>query len=183
LALAAVAALVGTGRVASANQRQRNGFGGTVRLRNIFRLHRRESNLVKHARRELALLGDQDDPMNAHMNRNLLSIVQAFADQGHSGFSAAYAIGALTKLLDFQPLTALTGEPGEWNEVGEDMWQNRRCSRVFSRTGTPDGYAYDIEGRVFVDPDGDAYTNRNSHVRVWFPYVPKTERVMRDSDA
>lgn len=36
---------------------------------------------------------------------------------------------------------------------------------------------YDTEGRVFCDPDGICYTNRDSRVDITFPYTPKTEYV------
>jgi hypothetical protein len=38
------------------------------------------------------------EPINEH----LIKMVELFADEGHSGFSAGYAINALTKLLQFE---------------------------------------------------------------------------------
>lgn len=76
--------------------------------------------------------------------------------------------------MAFEPLSPLTGEASEWMEVGDGMWQNRRCSRVFKGR---DGVAYDSEGRVFCDPDGCTYLSRDSRVHVTFPYTPHTEHV------
>lgn len=136
------------------------------------------SNLIKHAERELALLGGADDQMQQAMNEHLLKMVALFAEEGHSGFSAGYALGCLKKLLAFEPLTPLTGADDEWNDMSkysnEPTWQNNRCSRVFKRA---DGTAYDIDGKVFVEPSGTAFTSGDSHVPVTFPYVPKTEYV------
>jgi hypothetical protein len=134
-------------------------------------------NLYAHAVRELPDAGD--DKMQACMNECLLQMVLVFSSQGHSGFSSGYAIAALTKLLDFQPLRPLTGEDSEWNEVGTDVWQNNRCSHVFKDA---DGRAYDIQGRVFREPNGSGYTSGKSRVYIEFPYTPKIEYVDVDAD-
>jgi hypothetical protein len=128
------------------------------------------SNLVKHAELELGAAGIAgDDGYNGLLYEAIMAHVRLFADQGHSGFSAPMVVGALQKLLMFEPLTPLTGDDTEWNQVSDGLWQNRRCSHVFKGE---DGVAYDIEGVVFRDEDGDCYTNRNSRVDVTFPYTP-----------
>lgn len=127
--------------------------------------------LYAHAVRELPPA--DGDEMQELMNKSLLQMVLVFSSQGHSGFSAAYAVNALAKLLKFEPLGPLTGEDSEWNEVGEGMWQNNRCSHVFKdATG-----AYDIDGRIFREANGSCYTNRESRVPVVFPYTPVSEYV------
>lgn len=128
-------------------------------------------NLYAHALRELpAANGDE---MQAMMNECLLQMVLVFSSQGHSGFSAGYAIAALTKLLNFEPLGPLTGEDSEWVEVSEGTWQNNRCSHVFKdATG-----AYDIHGRIFREPNGSCYISGDSRVYIEFPYTPKREYV------
>lgn len=132
----------------------------------------KESNLVLHARAELALLGGADDEMQQAMNEHIIGMVKLFSKEGHSGFSASYAIGILEKLLRFEPITPLTGEPGEWVEVASGTLQNKRCSHVFKEAGQ----AYDIDWRIFRDANG-CYTNRDSRVNVTFPYTPKREYV------
>lgn len=144
-----------------------------------------KSNCEWHAERELArLMGDPDgDEMQSAMNRCLLQIVKVFARQHHSGFSAGYAIGCLEKLLRYEPLSPLTGDDDEWTDIGEmngaPMWQNKRCSHVFK---DGDGRAYDINGKVFTDPQGCSYTGSGSRVFVTFPYTPTTEYVAVDDD-
>lgn len=138
------------------------------------------SNLVKHAEAELKILGmgphdESVDPMNRLMGKQILQIVKTFSKQGHSGFSANYAANLADSLLRFEPASPLTGEPDEWQEVGENLWQNRRCSHVFK---DPD-HAYDIEGRIFRDKDGSTWTNGKSHVTITFPYTPKRKYVER----
>jgi hypothetical protein len=136
------------------------------------------SNLVDHAEVELSLIGmgkDAPDEMNRLMHDNLIEIIEKFAEQGHSGFSASYAIGLLQKLMGFEPISDLTGDDSEWTDVSNGMWQNKRCSHVFKDKD----HAYDIEGRIFYTKDdrSDTYTNGKSHVTITFPYKPKREYV------
>ena len=70
------------------------------------------SNLLSHAMDELDRFGmteDSPDEMNRMMRKHILHMMQEFANEGHSGFSAHYAINILTKLMDFKPLSPLTG--------------------------------------------------------------------------
>lgn len=139
-----------------------------------------KSNLERHAERELSrLTGDPDgDDMQQAMNKHILRMVRTFARKHHSGSSAGYAVGILQKLLRYEPLGPITDDPAEWQEISEEMgevcWQNRRCSHVFKGA---DGRAYDINGRVFVEPNGVSFTGRGSCVYVTLPYTPHTEYV------
>ena len=141
--------------------------------------------LVEYAKKELSLLGD--DKMQQHMNANILELIRTFANQGHSGFSASYLISVLSRLMNFKPLTPLTGDESEWGDClgnKDDTQQNKRCSAVF-RKNHDNAAAYYIYGKVFSDNGGITwYTNRNSHVPITFPYsVPdKAEKVYLDGD-
>ena len=111
------------------------------------------SNILDHAKDELNRIGmteDSPDEMNVMMRKHILHMMNEFAEEGHSGFSASYAISILTKLMDFKPLSPLTDEDDEWNDVsnyGESpSWQNKRRSSVFKNA---DGTCYDIDGKVF----------------------------------
>ncbi|MGW8679677.1 hypothetical protein ACWGNN_01165 [Streptomyces sp. NPDC055817] len=91
--------------------------------------------LVDHARRELALIGEDD-----WLTNGLCRVVAAFAEMGHSGFSAEHSTAVLEKLLRFQALSPLTDDPAEWMDRaqemgGEPFWQNIRDSRAMSRDG------------------------------------------------
>lgn len=143
------------------------------------------SNLKTHAEIELQAIGykldETEEGPNKWIVENILELLEVFSKQGHSGSSAPYCIDLFTKLARFEPLCPLTGEDSEWVNVVEysgsgadPVWQNKRCSHVFKG---PDGRAYDIDGRVFVEPNGNAYTNFDSRVYVTFPYTPKTEYV------
>ncbi len=133
------------------------------------------SNLVKHAERELRAAGwfDEDGMYDGMIGLSVLRLVEVFASEGHSGMSADIARSLFTAVAAFKPIGPLTGEDDEWNEIGDGQWQNNRCSRVFKNADC----AWDIDGKVFREPDGSAYTNGDSHTTVTFPYTPTTEYV------
>lgn len=126
--------------------------------------------LLEHAQRELELAkidGDGD----TWMTENVLELIKTFASQGHSGESAPICIQLFSRLASYKPLGPLTGEDNEWMKIAgrKDLWQNKRCSHVFKNK---DG-AYNIEGKVFREPNGACYTSGNSRVPVTFPYEVK----------
>lgn len=145
-----------------------------------------DTNMMAHARRELPDPNIYDinqmapidvDEMQLEMNRGLLQLLAVFAAQGHSGFSASYATSMLEKLMRFEPLGPLTGADEEWFDHGDGMFQNMRCGHVFKQADRFDGQAYDLDGRIFREPSGSCYTNRDSMVPITFPYTPKREYV------
>jgi len=153
-------------------------------------------SLVQYAESELDRIGMTDDnDMNGMMRNHLLHMVKEFSDEGHSGFSASYALQCLQKLLRFKPLSPLTGEDDEWTDVtaisGVPHFQNKRCGSVFK--DGKDGQAYDIDGKVFWewarDENGEPYksyyTGFESRVPVTFPYDVPDEPIYewRYSDA
>jgi hypothetical protein len=95
-----------------------------------------ESNLVKHARYELKLIGEDHETIEGYVK-----VIQAFADMHHSGGSASVAIPVINILLSFKPLSSLTNNPNEWTKISPerwpdgDMWQSKRNPAAFS----PDG--------------------------------------------
>ena len=148
-----------------------------------WRLHlmkRPKSKTVRRAEREFLAAGyipldkEQEDGPNKWIQQNVLELLEVFSRQGHSGFSAPFAVEMFRKLAMHEPLVPLTGADDEWTDVGDGMLQNNRCSHVFKDV---DGRAYDIEGRVFRDHNGCCYTSRDSRVYVTFPYTPTSEYV------
>jgi len=152
---------------------------------------------LDHAKRELRAIGYKvnegadkfaevlkgEDDINDIMADDVLELLDVFCKQGHSGGSAGYAIDIFTKLAMQKPLGPLTGEDSEWVDVaevsdGNPLWQNNRCSHVFK----DNDLAWDIDARVFVDPDGCAYTSYDSRVTIEFPYTPTTVRFNVDAD-
>lgn len=145
-------------------------------------------SLVNYAKDELGRImngcKDEDSKaMQKMMNDGIIKVVEAFSEGEHSGFSAGYAISAITRLLKFKPLTKLTGEDDEWNECGTGVYQNKRCSAVF-KDGKDNSTAHYIEGKICSDNGGITWFTRRtiSSVPVKFPFaVPdKPEKVYLD---
>lgn len=151
-------------------------------------------NLTDFAKQELDRIGMTDndrtgEDMNFCMRDHILRMIEEFEKEGHSGFSASYALSVLKRLLEFKPLTPLTGEADEWMDVYEDdkgrtVYQNVRLSTVFKNG--EDGEAYDIDGKVFwewfTDPDtGEKskvyFTSKESATPVEFPYTQPDEPI------
>jgi len=135
--------------------------------------------LREHARMELEAAGlfSKDSDYEGMLGDAVMELIEKFADQGHSGFSASMCISIFTRLARYEPLSPLTGADDEWTELnydGDVSYQNKRCGRVFKDA---DGRAYDIEGKVFREPNGATYTSKESRVFVAFPYTPTTEIV------
>ena len=142
------------------------------------------SDLVDYAKDELKRIGmiDSGEPYNDIVAKAILDLIELFASQNHSGFTAAYTVNAFKRLAMFKPLTPLTGEDNEWIEVGTGVFQNKRYSAVFK---DKDGTAYNIEGKVFTDDGENWYTCGDSRVNVTFPYtVPdKPEYIYRSKES
>lgn len=133
--------------------------------------------LVDYAKKELELAGlfDKESDYDGKLGKAALELVEKFADQGHSGFSASMVTQIVTKLMQYEPLTPLTGEDDEWMDVdGQGLYQNKRYPSVFKNK---ERGAYNIEGRVFRNRDGIAYTSKDSWVDITFPYTPTKEIV------
>ncbi len=136
------------------------------------------------------------DEMQGMICNHVLKLLEAFHNEGHSGFSANYAIDLFKKLASFEPIVPLTGEDWEWNEINDDrtnnitVYQNKRCSHVFKQSDRFDGKPYDIEGKIFWEwvrgedgkPSKSFFTSSESAVLIEFPYMPKKEYVFRLSD-
>lgn len=118
--------------------------------------------------------GQFHDEMQQMICEHVMKLLEVFGDEGHSGSSSQYAVRLFEKLAMFKPIVPLTGEDHEWTEVHDGVWQNKRCGSVFKER---DGRAYNIDGRVFREPDGCCYTSWDSRVYIDFPYTPTTEYV------
>jgi len=114
-----------------------------------------------------------------------LKLLEVFSEEGHSGSSAPYAVHMFSRLASWKPLTPLTGEDDEWNEVGTGAWQNNRASNVFKdETG-----AYWSDGIVFWEWYEDQETGkkykshfqcRDSRVPITFPFTMPDEPEYRE---
>ena len=143
------------------------------------------SNLLKHAERELKLIGyDGTDEYNNMAKDAILELMDTFAKQGHSGFSANYVSNIFHKLSKFETLSPLTGNDDEWSDVsdmsGEMMFQNNRDSRVFKdKNGV--FFINAIVWQETIKGDINHFTNKDSRRYIKsFPFTPKTFYVKVD---
>jgi len=122
-----------------------------------------KSNLYQHALTELKLAGllDKDSDYNGMLGEAVLDIVEIFAKQGHSGFSAAMTVQLLEKLLRYEALTEITNNPEEWfncvekygkDVVGADisLFQCKRNPALFSTDGGKTYYNVDRRDEVIT---------------------------------
>ena len=156
------------------------------------------NNYESHAWREFKAAGWLDengkfkDEMQEAICNHVIRLLGVFAGEGHSGASAPYAISLFEKLAKFEPIAPLTGEDWEWNDVGDGVYQNKRCSHVFKQADRFDGQAYDIDGKIFwewyTDPETNEqhesyYTSNESFTPIEFPYIPTNGYIYKESDA
>lgn len=128
--------------------------------------------MIEYAKSELARIPCDEDGMQEHMNSNILEMVRLLSEQGHSGFSAGYALSVLERLSRYKPISPLTGEDDEWREVCHGSWQNKRCSSVFKDS---DGKARDIDAIIVSDNGGITwFFSGRFRKEVTFPYYPPT---------
>ena len=139
-------------------------------------------SLVEYAKSELAKIGKDEDGLQDMINRDILEIVEKFSNQGHSGFSAGYALSVLERLLRFKPISALTGEDSEWQQVsrerdGVKTYQNKRCSSVFKYVDSSGNIVRieDIDAIVVSDNGGLTwFSSGRFRKEVKLPYLPPT---------
>lgn len=98
-------------------------------------------SLVDHARTELEAAGlfDKDSDYDGMIGESVMKLIEAFADQGHSGFSAEMTLFIFNRVANFKSLGPITTNPNEWQDLygmsDTPLWQNRRQSSCFSRDG------------------------------------------------
>ncbi len=150
------------------------------------------SNMLDYTKHELNLIGlkdDSEDEMNVTMRKHILHMVKEFEEEGHSGHSASYALAILKKVLNWKPLTDLTGEDDEWMEIADDLYQNKRAFDVFKDANG----AYWSGGVVFWEwsihsainggkPFKSYFTSKDSRVPITFPFSMPSEPEYREAN-
>lgn len=108
----------------------------------------KDSNLVKHAEREMRLAGlyDKDSDYGGMIPEAVMALVKAYAKQGHSGGSHYITMKVFNEVINYRTLKPLTSDPSEWNEVSPTVWQSNRRSDAFSNDGGRTWYYLD-EGK------------------------------------
>ena len=121
--------------------------------------------------------GEFDDEMQELICKNVTDLLRVFSDQGHSGFSAGYALSMFVKLAKFSPISPLTGVDGEWVMHSIDCYQNKHCGSVFKNG--KDERAYWLDHYVFKDENGSTFTSSMSRQYIEFPWS-KPESIVVD---
>lgn len=148
---------------------------------------------VNKARQEFLKIGykpieelKEDDP-DRWVQENVLELLEVFAKQGHSGYSAPFVLSMFKKLASHEPLGPILCTDDEWNDVSEIgsngdpvMYQNNRLSSVFK--DGEDGKPYFLDAIVFVEGNGNSYTGSayntkreriTSSQTIKLPFTPK----------
>ena len=155
-----------------------------------------KSNYMKHFERELEILHNSLKPEDGNLLINpfikdIKRIIRKFGREGHSGGSAPYGAGALSRTIKdtllFMPLSPITGEDSEWMDVkesmgGEPYYQNNRLGSVFKEG--KDGRSHYNEAVIFTGQNGCSFTGGDvklangrtigSSQLVKFPFRPKS---------
>ena len=139
-------------------------------------------NITDYAKKELELAGwfDKDGVFADMMGKTVLKMVEEFSKEGHSGMSATIAIDLFSNVAKFIPLTPLTGEDWEWDDIGNHpghYFQNKRCHHVFKEVKSSGEIFYDDMVKIFRYPSGGTYTSKDSRVEITFPYIPKVNYI------
>jgi hypothetical protein len=126
-----------------------------------------EEGLVDHAKAELTRAGlfKKDSDYNGMLGEAVMELMELFANQGHSGFSAGMVTELFNLLSTYQPLTELTNDPNEWMLVSEDqshsekpLYQSRRKPSCFSEDNGLTYYDIDEDWNKTTDPDGTVWS-------------------------
>ncbi len=133
--------------------------------------------LREHAEREMRLAFTEECEMQDTVRENVMELINVFAEQGHSGFSAPYVLDLFEKVANYKLLSPLTGDDSEWFDVSQYfgssrvVFQNNRLSSVFKEGDR----AYDCDARSFYDSEMCGYTCSDSRLYITFPYTQKRE--------
>ena len=124
------------------------------------------------AKRELEIIENNckdrnDREVQKLLSKNVLEVINVLEKQGHSGMSIKYVKHIICDLIDYKPLTELTGEDWEWIESDDGIKQNIRCPSVFMKNGV----ARYTDAYVFKEPCDDLYFHCNeSNKKIDFPF-------------
>lgn len=106
-------------------------------------------NLVEHVKYECDLMEDRNEEPAKTMYDNIIKYAEMFAEEGHSGYSAEWALDFMHKVLSYKNFLPLTDNPAEWTLVSDGMWQSTRSSDCFSNdAGQTHWSVNDISKRV-----------------------------------
>jgi len=127
----------------------------------------------------------EDDP-NKWIQEGTLKLLEIFHKQKHTKESASKVIKYFTKISKFEPLAPIMCTNDEWNSISESMvgnetYQNNRCSAVFKEG--QDGKPHYLDAIVWRSQNSSSYTGSvfnskkeriKSSQTIKLPFIPKT---------
>ena len=139
------------------------------------------TNTFMLAKKELDILTKTTpDALILEFIPEILAICEAFGNSGQSGGSAPWTAEALASAVKslclHKPISPLTGEDSEWNEVTGGVLQNNRHSAVFKEHGR----AYYLDAIVWDEQGFNSWTGKvgggisSLQFIKAFPFEPKT---------
>jgi len=140
-----------------------------------------------YAQREIGiLLKDVPDALIEPFIPEILALYNKFMNSGQSGGSAPFVARAISQAVEslclLKPLTPLTGNDDEWDDVSKisgvtyEFYQNNRNCAVFKEEGN----VYYLNAIVWKSQRGSTFTGKSkegitSHQFIkGFPFTPKT---------
>ena len=127
--------------------------------------------LVVYAEYELDQAGlfDKDSDYGGMLGTSVLELIEKFAEQGHSGYSAELVTQCAARLMRYKPLTSIE-QPvdADWNvcDIDESIFQHRRLSSLFSGDKGKTWYNVNLRRRCWWKPW--------TWARGWFVSFPYT---------
>jgi len=124
---------------------------------------------------KLAGLFDEDSDYDGMIGKAVQELLEVFGEQGHSGFSAQRVAFIFHELVKGNTLTSIKEDDKNWIEIGEETFQNTRCSALFKdKKGT-----YYLDAIVWKGQrPHDTFTGDVDGIRsrqyVKFPFMAKT---------
>jgi len=130
-------------------------------------------------------LYEKDSDYGGDLGKALEELVNIFSKQDHSGLSASITIKLFHRLVNHKPLTPITNDPDEWEEVrtknGEKVYQSKRCPSLFTtKSLLKENKAEDIDYYYKIDEKGRAYKDQNCSKIVNLPYLPSTYSKLKE---
>jgi hypothetical protein len=122
----------------------------------------------------------------------ILELIYKFTQTGQSGMSAPYTARVISQTIEklclHKPLSPITGEDSEWNEISDFMftkselkegkkeYQNNRCSSIFKKEENKITFCDAIvwQGEEEYDTFTGTVENIRSSQEITLPFVPKT---------
>ena len=138
-----------------------------------------ESTMTDWARNELQLAGlfDKESDYEGMLGEAVMELMDKFAEQGHSGFSASLVSSIFDRLSHWKPLSELTNDPAEWMEVTDHQeartpglkgpvkcYQSRRSPDCFSEDG----------GQTYYSIDDPCFEGTEENGVTFMRYCPET---------